>query len=671
MPTADPPRRHQWREALTRLTRLAQRQPEARDWLEDMLRRNMPAILAPAFEVAEETGDPLPEALARVLSADASLQTHEAVARAVPMGETVLQNLAITSLRTLLDRDTWPAEEAAPVRRHALRVALAKRLAAAERLDEARRVAEQALADIPDDLSSLARSIDAYDVLAQCRLAAGDPPGAVDSARRALTLRASVDDPFRDQAQGERKLGLALLAAGRPDEACRMLVNAMAHARDLLAHNRDAEAALEDLHAAGSKSVRLAVRLGWNPNGFNELIVDDAFSIGFMVARFHRCLGDLLTAIEEHGQRLGNDTLTAGLTELTAAHPLLRRGPDVTVLRLRILRLLDSGPVGLMPDVSADEFDAMADDALTAHAPDLAAFVRRTEADYHRRREPVDRRALARALTKLSRLIANADAVTVAREAVETAGDEDPLFRATALHSLALRLSENGQPAEGFAASSQAVALLSDVFTTRSDIPPWVMAVLFEELAERRRESGTEIALHANVVPAAEKMLDTFGRETGADLARPVRAICGLFDSAMRQGDTATAERLANAVSRLATLRSDSDAIQLARGMLASRLLWVNLQRGARDRAGAWLAEVTAAAGNAPYLEALTAELGTCAADLISAYLDAGDVGTAKRLARESQVALLSETYLAIRRRDLGGGQADYVHTITKLASEA
>lgn len=264
-------------------------------------------------------------------------------------------------------------------------------------------------------------------------------------------------------------------------------------------------------------------------------------------------------------------------------------------------------------------------------------------------------------------MISSSDAVTVMREAVEVAGD-DPVHRAMTLHNLARRLGANDQPAEAFAASSQAVTLLSDAFATRSAISPIVMAKLFLTLVQRGQESGTEIAFHATVVASAEKMLDDFGRETGADLSLPAEVTCGLFDSAMRQGDTATAERLANAVSRLATLRADDEAIQLGGGMLASQLLWAAIQNGALDRAREWLAKVTAAAENAPHQEVLTVELGKCAADLINAYQQKGDIATAARLARESQPTLLSKAYLAARQRDLGQDQADYINAIIELA---
>jgi hypothetical protein len=247
---------------------------------------------------------------------------------------------------------------------------------------------------------------------------------------------------------------------------------------------------------------------------------------------------------------------------------------------------------------------------------------------------------------------------------------DDPLVRAVALHNLARRLGENGQASEGFAASSQAVSLLSSVFITRSDkISPMAMAGFLQTLVLRGEESGTEITFDANVVAAIEKMLELLGCEIGADLFSPVNVTGGLFDSAMRQGDTAAAQRLVNAVCRLAKVRPDDDAIQVARGMLASRLLWEALQSGARDRAREWLAEVAASARNAPNREALTVELGKCAADLITAYWQAGDIGTAARLAKELQPTLLSDAYLAARERDLGKDQADYFNAIIELST--
>lgn len=249
--------------------------------------------------------------------------------------------------------------------------------------------------------------------------------------------------------------------------------------------------------------------------------------------------------------------------------------------------------------------------------------------------------------------------------------DENLLERAVALHNLARRLGENGQASEGFTVSSQAVSLLSSIFITGTDkVPPMAMASFLQTLVLRGEESGTEITFDANMVTAIEEMLERFGREIGTDLFPPTNATGGLFDSAMRQGDTATAQRLANAVCRLAKARPDDDTIQVARSMLASRLLWEALQSRARDRAREWLAEVAASCRNAPHRKALTVELGKCTADLIGTYQQAGDIGAAARLARESQPTLLSDAYLTAREQDLGVDQAaDFVNTIIELAS--
>jgi tetratricopeptide (TPR) repeat protein len=419
MPTADQ-QEDQWREALTRLTRLAQRRPEARDWIEDMLRRNMPAILAPALQVAEETGDPLPDVLARVVSADAPMEMHEAMARAVPMGPTDLQALGIASLRALLNRESWSGETA-PVRRHALQVALANRLFAAGRRDEARAAAQQALANTPDDPSSLARSIDAYDVLGECQAAAGDPQGAVENARRGLALRESLKDPLRGQAEGELILGLTLLEADVPDEACRILRSAVSHSSGLLASNRDAWSTYEDQLADGANIIHATYVMGFLSNGFDRVVAENGFRVEFLVAQFHHCLEGLLRAFGEHGERLSAGVRNGVLTELAAASALLRRGLNDTSLRIRIFRLLSSEPTSPMPPLSEDDFDAMADEALAANDRDLAAEVRMAQVNYLRRQDPVDRRALVNALSDLSRLSSGADAVRVAREAVEVA----------------------------------------------------------------------------------------------------------------------------------------------------------------------------------------------------------------------------------------------------------
>jgi tetratricopeptide (TPR) repeat protein len=677
----------QWRAALTRLARLAQRQPEAGAWIEEMLDRNMPGILRAAIEVAEETGPPLPELLAGILERKASADAYEAVARSVPMDTSGLQDLAITSIQWLLARPDWPGGERArdvPARRHALQVALATRLARAGRLAEARPVAEQAVMQartvLRKDKSARARGIDAYDVIAECQLSSGDAKAALETSRQALASRKNnMDDPFRPLANGERRLGVVLSRLGLADEACEALTNAAAHARDLLDRHRDTLLEFKDQmrrHPGGDErtgTLRIVVTMGWNPNGFDELIVDQGFHVESLAVQHRLCLAALARLLDtEKGLRA--DLVARALPELVAGRAAMRSGRDDPYLGLLILRLLISSPDITRLSLSTDDFDIMADEASAADDLALVVSVRQAEADFFRRTEPVDRRALAEALTFQSQLLMDVrpgEAVALMREAVEVIGDEDPVHLALGLHNLGRRLGANGQPKEGLEMSARAVGLISGAYLDDRKVTPLVMMGLLTSLVQRSLESDAEIKFTATVVDGIVKMINDFGVETGADLSRIADPLCGLFDSALRQGDMPTAARIGDAVGHLAAQRPDDESIQLAGGLMASQLLWQAVRSGELDRARALLNEVIAASRNVPEQDVLTVEHGKCASDLINAYEQAGDFGEATRLARKSLAVLLSPVYLAARRRDLGGDQAQFISAVQELAQEA
>jgi tetratricopeptide (TPR) repeat protein len=676
----------QWHAALTRLARLAQRQPEARTWIEEMLDRNMPGILRAAIEVAEETGPPLPKLLAGILERKASVEAYEAVARSVPMDATELQDLAIAAIRSLLALQGWPSgepERDVAVRQHALRVALATRLANAGRLAEARLVAEQAVTQartvLREHESARVRSIDAYDVIAECQLSSGDAKAALETSRQALTLRKKMDDPFRPPAGGERQLGLVLLRLGMADDACRVLTEAAARARDFLERHRDALLGFEDqlAHDPGggerTGTLRIVVTTGWNPNGFDEIVVDQGFRIESLVALHHRCLTALAHVLEA-GEGLRDDLGARALSELAAGRAAMRSGRDDPYLGLRILRLLIASPEITRLSLSTDDFDMMADEAAAASDLALAISVRQAEAEFFRRTQPVDRRALAEALTFQSQLLMDVrpgDAVAVMREAVEVVGDENPLHMALLLHNLGRRLGADGQHREGLEMSTRAVGLISGAYLDGREVTPLVMMGLFTSLVQRSLECDTDIEFTPTIVDAAVKMIDDFGVETGADLSRIAHPLCGLFDSTLRQGDVPTAARIGDAVSRLATRRPDDESIQLADGLMASQLVWQAIRSGELDRARALLNEVIAASRSAPDQNVLTVEQGKCASDLINAYERAGDFEEAARLARQSLDVLLSPVYLAARQRDLGDDQAEFISAVQELAREA
>ena len=408
--------------------------------------------------------------------------------------------------------------------------------------------------------------------------------------------------------------------------------------------------------------------MGWNPNGFDEVILDQAFRIESLIWLAHSCLSALAAALEaalDEQQHVRADLTGPALAELAAGRAQMRRGRDDPALGLRILRLLVAWPQAA--DITIDDFDAMADEAAAADDLGLTIGVRQAEVDFFRRADPADNWALGDALIRLSQVLADVrpgEAVAAMREAVDLVGDDGPLRLGLMLHNLSRRLSADGQSAAGRDASARAVGLISGACLAGQDVPPLVMTAVFETLVQRNLECDTEVDFTPALVAAAVRMIEDSGREAGADLGRLIHATCGLFDSARRQDDMATAHRIADAVIRLAAARPDDRSIQFARGVFASQLLWRAVEHGGLGMARDLLGEVREASRSAPDLDALTVEHGKSAADLIAAYRQAGDDEAAAQVARESAGALLSPVYIAARRRDLGGDQAEFIQAI-------
>jgi TPR repeat protein len=701
------PTNARWHAALTRLCRLAQRESEARAWIKEMLQRNMPGILTAAIEVAQETGPPMPELLAEVLEQETSVEVLEAVAQRVPMSAGSLQEMAIASIRSLLNDPTWPSDEPAdrvPVRRHALRIALAGRLAAADRLDEARTIAEEAIVEAGSmpfaDDSVRARTIDAYDVIAEAQSSSGDANGAVESARRALLLRRSLRDPLRPPVEGEQRLGSALIAAGARDEACEVLTGAIALLRRWLMRHRDVRLAFED-HAAEAKAsnavggpppkgprwrlrqripspqraFRVSAIMGWLPNGFDDAVVEHGEQLGWLIAMMHDCLSALVVALQPQ-EAIREDLLGPALSELAAGRQLVRRSGTLPDLDLRILQLLVRWPEQLSKqslEISAGDFERVVDEAVSAGNGELAIQAREAEIEFLRRRRPLDHWALREALSNQSQMLMYMrpdEAVTKMQEAVDLAAEQGRVASASALQNLSRRLSASGRPCEGLEAASRAVALMSDEFLTEATVRANQMETYFVTLVERTRECNSDVELSPKVIDAATKMLEDFGDEIGADLYRLGYVATGLFDSAMKKEDLTTAQQICYAVVRLASRRPDDRNIQTARGLLCSLLLWRAVTDGDIQRARNLLNEIAIASREAPDQELLIVEYGKSAADLIGAYQRAGNHVAAAKLARESIDALLSPPYLAARKRDLGGEQIEFIASILELARQ-
>lgn len=82
------------KEALTRLTRLAQRKPIARRWLDRSLSGRLPQLAEPAVDVAVETGDPLGPALAERIREEASVELAKRI-MALCLDETRTDSVAL------------------------------------------------------------------------------------------------------------------------------------------------------------------------------------------------------------------------------------------------------------------------------------------------------------------------------------------------------------------------------------------------------------------------------------------------------------------------------------------------------------------------------------------------------------------------------------------------
>ena len=678
--------------ALTRLTRLAQREPEAKAWIKDMLVENLPDIVQTAVEVAEETGPPMPEILTEVLREEASVEAADAVARHVPMEtDDALQDLAIAAGRALLADATWPQdapEEDGPRRRHALQVALAGRLATVGRREEGLAMAEDAIAvaskRMRRDPSIQPRLVDAYDIVSAARLDEGEPGPAVEAARQALDLRRSLDDPYRPAVEGEVRLGWALVLDGAAEKGVELLANAAENIRGRLESGRDPMSALREEIDTGdaSTTVRISVRMGFSPSGFDEAVLDVPVGSGYLQGLQKRTLVLLVGSL----QRIVTPApalLEAVVHELVAGLALMRRVGPAPEVELPILEeLVRWGTsssyrteVGL--PALADQLSRVANEAATLGDIGASRHARELEITCLRAARPLDRNALMEALRALASLLVAGDmpdeAVTVMQEAVELA-EATEIGRAglaSTMHNLARRLTAAGRLEEAMDTSSQAVALLSAEFLVEDRHPPDTMAAFLTTLVSRGVDCDKELKLDPSLVNSVLRMLDRAGIEPGSDLLRICRAAMGVTDSALRQGELETAKRLYGGISALAIRRPDDRAAQLARGLLGSNLTWHALARDDLAGARSFVEQVAAASREVPGDETLLVALGTSAADLIGAYMNAGDETSAVQVAGDASDALLSPAYLAARESDLGTDQAEFVAAIKQLAGQA
>jgi hypothetical protein len=669
------------RSALTQLTRLARREPQAEEWIRARLKSRMPSIIQPAIEVAAETGEPMPTLLAEAIRAHGSAEVIEQVARSVPIDLQALQAVAIASLESLLADLAWPPGDATDrdVRRFALRVAIALRLAHTGQLRRARAVAEEALADaavLPQNASVRARSVDALDTIVEAQRAACEDQGAVDTAQRALRMRLSLTvDPFRLAAVGQKRLGEAQIAAGALNAGAETLADAVVDLRRRVTEFRGLKLEIEDQLSEGATSVRVPVTVGYLPEGFDDLIVE-AWCSDSLVGQMMACLTLLVRALES-GADAWRQPSARVVRELEAGRRALRGLGSTPELRLTIikfefsiLKLLQRWPpVDTAPesDTVAD-LERIADEADGFGHPELAIEVRAVLIQRLRDAQPIDARTLVNTLQAQSRgfecvgrpddaVAAMRDAVAVsdgcrAAEVAPSAGADR--LEASALHALARRLAAAGQFDEGFKMSSKAVTIAADELLRGDKFTPEAFTAMLFSLARRARESGSEIELSDDLVEAADLVLDRIGREQGADLGMAVQAVIGLLEAPVRQRkQIVIARRLYAALQILSARRPDDRQARAALVLIGSDMLRWEYETGEKARARA-VFYAMAATRLRPEDGDLRIEYAKCAADLANAYGQNGEHGEAAAVVRMARSALLSPAYLAVRERDIG-----------------
>lgn len=669
-----------WHGPLTRLARLAHDEPEAETWITELLESNMPEIVPDAVAVALETGEPLPRLLAEAIARHPSVAAAEALARKVPIHTPALQDAAIAALETLLADPGWPADEdasAAPVRRHALRVALAARLVAQARFAEARDLALAAIAeagDLPDEESVRARLIDANDALGEAQSALGEPAAAAESAARSLELRLAGDDPQRSRAEGRLRLAASLMAIGSNQAAVEHLVLATEETDEALSGHRDPTIELEEaVEAAGEgEHVRIPVRIGWLPSGFDDVVIDAGMPAEVLSRMLAVCAAELVRAVAASPD-LPRPLLIQALDRLEASRPRLLQGEPLPLLEVEVLELLGAHPEYTGNLDSAARAEALEQAAVRAGElgeVELAIRARTAQAQALRSGDG-ERQDLVNSLQARGQLLESMgrpeEAVAVTREAAALAeGEEEPFV----LHNLARRLAAAGQAREAFETSSRAIALLGERFLAEEDgqLTPGMMASMMVSLSKRAEEcEGAEIEVTPLLADTTVALLDRVGLRPDTELEAPVRAAYAVAFAAEGQGDLELAERVYEAVVRLASRRPDDPLPQYARSLLGSNLCWKEIERGDLAAARRFQAEVAGAAEALPD-ERLIAEHGKASVDLISAYQQAGDIEAARELARSSLGAMLSPPYLEMRRQELGADQDEFVAAIEALA---
>jgi tetratricopeptide (TPR) repeat protein len=385
------------------------------------------------------------------------------------------------------------------------------------------------------------------------------------------------------------------------------------------------------------------------------------------------CVGQLVQAVAI-GPPLPAHVLAEALGRLEDTRPILRKGEPVPALEVEILQLLWEyrERVPGLPSLStlAEAFEQATAAAEGMGDVELAIRALAARAGCLRDNPDSDPQDLVNSLQRRAQLLEAAgrpeEAIEAMEEAAALASAEEEAF---VQHNLGRRLAAAGRSRQALEASSRAVELLARQFLGDGEkVPAAIMASLIISLGKRAEECDeADLQVTPLLVGTVQAMLDHVGTQPAEEVDRPVFAAYAVVAAADRQNESQAARELYEAIVRLAGRRPGEESVETARVVLGSSLAWREIRRGDLAAARALHAEVAAAAREMP-VGRLVAEQGKSAADLISAYLEAGDVSAARELATADREALLSAPYLEMRRADVGDDRAAFTAAVEELA---
>ncbi|MDQ7908089.1 tetratricopeptide repeat protein [Phytohabitans sp. ZYX-F-186] len=696
--------------ALTVLTRLAQREQDVGEWIHRALLADPAGLLGPAIQVGVETGHPMPRVV-DVLLGEVDLPTEVLVAaRArIPPYTSALQSTAALITGMLLERGAVAGTPEGV----GLAAEHAERLLETGDLDRAVRMAREALAlarplaaDHPHVLLHAAR------VLSACLSVAGDHDEAIHLAEQSVGLLTQLRlDGLAAGAAAWYALGERLLRAGLSDRA-------------LAAFDRAAVAygALTGAPAAAVPPGRTVPAVP--PEEVGELyyglalallgraqVLDDLKRPAEALPAAVRALGMLRERAAQAPDAYGLAHAKAVLATARCLASAVRGDPDgaaaaaplvLPYLMAAALQVLEDAGVrrrldevrsgaaylaGLVKSMSGEDPDPfvaavdaqvdlglawLADDRPAEAALAAAAAVESAQALIERFGE-VGRLPLQRALMARSRIRERAAdveaALADAAEAVQTAAHD--LDRVVAAHTQSIRLGRAGRGAEAFAAERDAVEHLIPLYRPDQTDQVFAAVHMTGRLFVLAEEGDRLAELGDDVLRFGVSVLTSFpGHRAEARILDSLAFIgFGAIRAYGARDDPANVAAAHRALTALTTRYPAAEVLRDARVMAAFNAIRCHLRNGRLDLATAAYEDVAALAeADGGTDEAILVEQAKCANVLLNVLVDV-DFARAAELVRAAGPALRSPAYLAVLPRMGEDDPPGYLEWLDQIAS--